>query len=286
MFRAMFTAARELREWVHEHRWALFLTTIAAYAQQHYDLYGPPAHLLVLPGLAVVTFLVFPLWGAVVHDSRDRVALLVSAVGAALAMAPALVWAYADGGREALKADPDFLVVGGALGLALVLFSAVRGGVSLSAWGLGKGDFAWWSRPVGVLLVLILVCIPIVAWIFPEFVAFYPRYKPGRTALLPLVQYQIAMALYMFCWEFFFRGYMLFGLARSIGPFAAILVQCYPFFILHHQKPEPEMASSWFGGLLMGWLCWRAGCMWPSFLLHSVLYTTMEVTAYVYRNGF
>ena len=54
---------------------------------------------------------------------------------------------------------------------------------------------------------------------------------------------------------------------------------------VHDNKPEPEMISSWFGGILMGWLCWRAKSCWPSFLLHWIMYATMEVSAFVLRYG-
>lgn len=294
----MFIAARDLSGWVRQHAWVLFLATVAAFPQLHYSAHGPPADLFLLPGLAVALFLVLPLWAATVHDTYvgpagdgarpgnppDRLALVASAIGMALAIAPTLVWAYAPGGTKQLKADPTMLVVGAGLGLGCVLFACVRGGMDLRAWGLGAGDHRWWRRPVGILLGLTLVCIPIVAWLFPEFVSFYPRYKAARAgSVSALVAYQVAMGLYMFSWEYLFRGFMLFGLARWTGPIAAILIQAYPFFLLHEGKPEPEFAISWFGGLLMGWLCWRAGCMWPSFLLHWVLYATMEVSAFTLR---
>ena len=276
-------AAREAWQWTRENGWMLFLATVAAYSQLHYDLYGPPAHLVILPGLAVATFFVLPLWAAIVHDVHDRVAHVLAGLAAAIAMAPALVWSYAPGGKDLLKADATPLAIGAIVGLALVLAAAARGRLSLPAWGLGKGDLQWWIRPVGLLLALIAIGVPLTALAFPEFVAFYPRYKPGRTDLVALLSYELAMGVYMLCWEFFFRGYMLFGLARTLGPVAAILVQAYPFFLLHHEKPEPELISSWFGGILMGWLCWRARCMWPSFLLHWVLYVTMELSAFVLR---
>lgn len=269
--------------WTRENGWVLFLATVAAYAQLHYDLYGPPAHVLVLPALAVSVFLVLPGWAAIVHDAVDRVAMGLAGLGVAFGMAPALVWAYAPGGRDALKADPSALVAGSLVGLAFVLAAAVRGRVSPSAWGLGLGEPRWWLRPVGLLLLLVAVGVPLVAIAFPEFVEFYPRWKAARTDPVALLQYELAMGVYMFCWEFFFRGFLLFGLARAIGPVAAILVQAFPFFLLHDQKPEAELVSSWFGGILMGWLCWRARCMWPSFLLHWPLYVAMEVSAFLLR---
>jgi membrane protease YdiL (CAAX protease family) len=285
MLRPMVDAIREFWGFCRQHGGMLFLATVAAYAQQHYDLYGPPAHLLLLPGLAVATFFAMPVWAAVLHDTRDRLAWALATVGLFAAMGPAMVWGYWPDGDRLLRLDARPMAWGAMAGAVLVMAGMARGRIAWSDWGLGAGDLAWWRRPVGLLLVMIFVGIPITVWLFPEFAQYYPRYKPARTDLGQLVAYELAMGVYMFCWEFFFRGYLLFGLARTLGPTASILVQAYPFFILHQAKPEPEMVSSWFGGILMGWLCWRAKSAWPSFLLHWVLYSTMEVTAFVVRNA-
>jgi membrane protease YdiL (CAAX protease family) len=284
MLRAMVDAIREFWGFCRQHAGMLFLATVAAYSQQHYDLYGPPAHLLILPGLAVATFFAMPVWAAVLHDCRDRLAWAFATLGLLAAMGPAMVWGYWPEGDRIFRADARPLAWGAMAGAVLVMAGMARGRVAWSEWGLGAGDLGWWRRPVGFLLTLIFVGIPITVWLFPEFAQYYPRYKPARTDLVQLVYYELAMGVYMFCWEFFFRGFMLFGLARTMGPVASIVIQAYPFFILHQNKPEPEMVSSWFGGILMGWLCWRAKSAWPSFLLHWVLYSTMEVTAFVVRN--
>ncbi len=274
---------RDLWALLREHREVLFLTTVASYSHLHYALYGPPAHLLVLPGLAVSVFFVLPLWASVWLDSRDVPARGLALVAAVAAMLPALQWGYVEGGAKALKADPLPLVVGAGVGAALVLLAMARGRVSLGEWGLGFGRVDWWGKPVGLLLAAIFVGIPIAVWLFPEFAAYYPRYRAARTDVVPLVQYQVSMGVYMFCWEFFFRGFMLFGVNRTLGAMPAILIQASPFFLLHDSKPEPELISSWFGGILMGWLCLRARSIWPSFLLHWVMYSTMEVSSFVAR---
>ncbi|MEZ4238958.1 MAG: CPBP family intramembrane glutamic endopeptidase [Myxococcota bacterium] len=283
MIRDTIAAARELAAWVREHAAPLFLTTVAAFPCLFYAAHGPPADLKILPSMAVSLFLVLPLWAVTVHDARDRASQLLAGAGLVLGLAPPLVWGYGPGGREYLKAHPDPMVIGAFLGLALTLAAVLRS-TDAKAWGLGTGDFRWWRQPVGLLLTMILVCIPIVAWIFPDFAEFYPRYKPARAGdPLALLEYQVAMGIYMFSWEYLFRGFVLFGCARYVGPVAAILIQAFPFFLLHDGKPEPEFAISWFGGILMGWLCWRARCMWPSFLLHWILYATMEVSAFGLR---
>jgi membrane protease YdiL (CAAX protease family) len=268
---------------LREHRAVLWITTVAAWSHMHYLIHGPPAHLLVLPGLAFAVFFVVPLFATVWHDSRDQAARALATVAAGFALWPALIWGHADNGRQLLKADASPAVIGAGVGTALVLMAMARGGVKPGDWGLSAGDLGWWWKPVGGLLLLIVVGMPVVCWLFPEFAAYYPRYKPGRTDLVALLQYQLAMGAYMFCWEFFFRGFMLFGLRKPLGDLSANLLQASPFFLLHHAKPEAELISSWFGGLLMGWLCLKARCMWPSFLLHWVLYSSMELNAYWVR---
>ena len=274
---------RDLWALLWEHRAVLFLTTVASYSQLHYDRYGPPAHLLILPALAVSVFFALPLWCSVWLDTKDIAARGLALVAAIVAMLPALQWAYVDGGNKALRADPLPLVVGAGVGAALVVLAMAKGEVSGREWGLTFGRVGWWGKPVGLLLVAVFIGIPVVVWWFPEFAAYYPRYRPGRVAVLPLLQYQLSMGVYMFCWEFFFRGFLLFGVNRSLGAMPAILIQASPFFLLHDGKPEPEFIASWFGGILMGWLCLRAQSIWPSFLLHWVLYSTMEVSSFIAR---
>lgn len=282
----MTAAIRELWAWMGENRGVLALATVAAYSQLHYAKHGMPPKLLILPSIAVLVFLVIPLASAVAHDARSAGVRWI-AIGAGLAaLAPMVAWGH--GGRKALAINAPTLLVAPAAGLLLVLLLVGwRSRFDFASWGLGLGDVRWWTRPVGWLLALIVIGIPIVAVSFPEFVSYYPRYKPSRVQpdVLALLKYQLAIGIYMFSWEFLFRGFMLFGLARYTGPVAAILLQAYPFFLLHDIKPEPELIASWFGGILVGWLSWRAKSMWPSFLLHWVQYSAMEISAFVVRHG-
>ena len=282
----MMAAARELIAWLGEHRAVLGLATVAAYPQLHYAVHGPPAHVVVLPALSILVFLVIPWSAAVLHDlpaQRGRSPKALAAAAGLVALAAAIAWGH--GARRAILHAPDPLVLAAVVSLLLVL-AASRRGFDPSAWGLGPGEIRWWSRPVLVVLVVLAVAIPVTVALFPEFASFYPRYRPARVQAdaIALVQYQLAMGVYMFCWEFFFRGFMLFGLARYTGPVAAILLQAFPFFVLHHAKPEPELISSWFGGVVVGWLAWRAKSVWPTFLLHWAMYATMEISAFVTRH--
>jgi uncharacterized protein len=71
----------------------------------------------------------------------------------------------------------------------------------------------------------------------------------------------------LFGWEFLFRGWLLFGLARKFGP-EAIWLQAVPFAIAHIGKPEVETLSTIFGGFLFGWIAWRTRSFFYPLLLH------------------
>ena len=46
---------------------------------------------------------------------------------------------------------------------------------------------------------------------------------------------------------------LLHAIRRHFSDPAAIIIQDFPYFLLHAVKPEAELWSSWPGGLLMGW---------------------------------
>lgn len=83
--------------------------------------------------------------------------------------------------------------------------------------------------------------------------------------------HETVMGMYMFAWEWFFRGYMLFGLRKIMPTWAAAIVQMIPFFILHIGKPTGEFFSSIAGGLILVPIALRYRSFVPCFLAHYVL---------------
>lgn len=74
-------------------------------------------------------------------------------------------------------------------------------------------------------------------------------------------------ALDLFGWEFVFRGFILFGLARVAGP-NAIFLQAVPFALAHMGKPELETMSTIFGGAGYGFVAWRTRSFVYPWLIH------------------
>ncbi len=81
-------------------------------------------------------------------------------------------------------------------------------------------------------------------------------------------------------WEFFFRGWLLFGYAREFGDHA-LWLQAVPFAIAHIGKPEVETLSTIFGGFLFGVVAWRTKSFLYPFLIHWFVFTfTVFVAGY------
>jgi membrane protease YdiL (CAAX protease family) len=114
---------------------------------------------------------------------------------------------------------------------------------------------------------------------FPEYSGFfatYPRTNPYVTVPMAMVFAEVSYGMYLFCWEFFFRGYLLFGLARSIS-WPAVFVQAVAFGLLHIGKPTIEVASSFAAGIILGVLALRAKSFLPCFVLHWAASVTFDL---------
>jgi membrane protease YdiL (CAAX protease family) len=78
--------------------------------------------------------------------------------------------------------------------------------------------------------------------------------------------------------EFMIRGFLLFALVRTIGPIG-VLVATLPFVFSHLGKPEVELFSTLFGGLVYGWLVWRTGSIVWSAAAHIYIVTLLLVAS-------
>ena len=113
---------------------------------------------------------------------------------------------------------------------------------------------------------------------------YHPMFHP-RFGAVALIYYESVMGCYLFCWEFFFRGFLLFGLARfrRIGTWGAIVLQAVPFTLLHWSlvsyasKPPAEIASAFVGGILLGVLAMRTRTFYYGFLIHWSIAATLDV---------
>jgi len=136
-----------------------------------------------------------------------------------------------------------------------------------SEYGFRIGDYKFGLKSS---LLFLVVMIPVI-WIASGSESFARAYPQGgpfvRENIEVLLYYEMFVGFYMLAWEFFWRGYMLFGLKEKFG-YYAIFIQMIPFFILHRGKPEIETFASIFAGLILGVQAWRANSFIYCFLVH------------------
>jgi uncharacterized protein len=146
---------------------------------------------------------------------------------------------------------------------------------SLAEFGFTLGRADIWGK---YLLVFLIVFVPVaaIASRLPEFQRFYPRYIWARQDHLLIIPSIIGWCCYFLAWEFFFRGFLLFGLGRRLGPIA-IFIQMVPFTMAHFPKPELESLSAIIAGIALGIMAWRSRSFVGTWLLHWLSATAMDL---------
>jgi membrane protease YdiL (CAAX protease family) len=105
----------------------------------------------------------------------------------------------------------------------------------------------------------------------PEFRAFYPspQFPPARQHAIGLAfLWLLHHGPQLFATEFCFRGFLLFPLARRLGPARAIAALTAPYVALHAAKPPLELVEALWAGIAFSFVAWRTGSFLPAFLAH------------------
>lgn len=138
-------------------------------------------------------------------------------------------------------------------------------------YGLGAGN-------VKSGLKLLAICIPIILAVLyfgtdaPDVKSEYPLAKSLHQHREMIIWYHLAyVALYYVAWEFFFRGFLLFGLKDRFGVFNAILIQTVSSCLIHLGKPAGETIGAIFVGILFGIFAYRTRSIWYVFILHIIM---------------
>lgn len=126
-------------------------------------------------------------------------------------------------------------------------------------YGFQWGDWRAGLALTGIVAALAAPLLWLIARSDPAMLRYYAQ------------QWSAAAPVYVFLdligWEFFFRGFLLFGYARKFGSHA-LWLQAVPFAMAHLSKPAVETYSTIFGGFLFGLVAWRTKSFVYPFLIH------------------
>lgn len=96
----------------------------------------------------------------------------------------------------------------------------------------------------------------------------------GRTLLV----WELIYFVQFFGLEFFFRGFLVHSLKRSLGLYS-IFVMTVPYCMIHFGKPPAETFSAIAAGIFLGWLGYRNGSIWLGLALHCTVAFSMDIFA-------
>ena len=129
---------------------------------------------------------------------------------------------------------------------------------NIKDYGVTLGD---WKKGLLITFVAMVIMLPIL-WLVvtnnPDMQTYYKDQLKG----LPW-----NTMVDLFGWEFFFRGFLLFGYAKKFGS-DAIWLQAVPFALAHLGKPWVETLSTIFGGYAFGWIAYRTRSFVYPYLIH------------------
>jgi len=149
----------------------------------------------------------------------------------------------------------------------------------LKSYGLSFGE-----KKTGIIytVISILIFIPIIYFVTKSsnFSQYFPLMQNAKYDIYVFLIYEIFLILFVFSWEFIFRGFILFGLEKKFG-FYAIFIQLIPYVLLHSGKPLLETFASIFGGLFLGYLAIRTRSILYGFIIHILILVSLDIIAFI-----
>jgi len=129
----------------------------------------------------------------------------------------------------------------------------------------------------GLVLLVVLPCVG-VASTTESFQKAYPFYRRAGESWSSLMLWEGSYACQFFAVEFLFRGVLLFGAVRVLGPWA-IPAMVVPYMMIHFGKPFPECVGAIFAGSALGLLALRTRSLSSGVLVHVTVALSMDLLA-------
>ncbi len=150
-------------------------------------------------------------------------------------------------------------------------------------------DYGWrirgTARHIPLYLLMLAVVLPFVvmASATPGFLHRYPFYAGTSESLTQFFAWELAYGFQFVVLEFFFRGFMVFTLARYIGAYA-VFAMVVPYTMIHFSKPALEATGAIIAGTVLGTLALRTRSILGGICIHIAVAWSMDLMA-LWRKG-
>lgn len=186
-----------------------------------------------------------------------------------------------------LAQDPTMLKFGARLywaGFKSISYVAIPVWLIVKVWKESPRDYGFrWHHSKGTyalyaVMILGAMVLAAIASGFPAFVQKYPLFKLANTGPSFFWPWELAYGFQFACLEFFFRGVILFILAKRFG-YLAIFIGILPYSMIHFTKPVLETLASIVGGIALGTLSLRTRSIYGGILAHCMIAWCMDICA-------
>jgi membrane protease YdiL (CAAX protease family) len=154
------------------------------------------------------------------------------------------------------------------------------GGSALAAWLLLPFDFAelgltlaippsTWLWVGGASVAIVIGCIATAHK--PENFEVYPEMRVPRWGIGPVAANLVSCSLYMFAYEFLFRGFLLFACLAAMPAAFAIAVNIALYVLAQVPKGPREALGSIPLGVVLCLSAIDTGAIWAAFLIHVIM---------------
>ncbi|MFH1037793.1 MAG: CPBP family glutamic-type intramembrane protease [PVC group bacterium] len=148
-------------------------------------------------------------------------------------------------------------------------------------WQVGDRKAGWLSLTWGVPLVLAMAWLssgqPAFRDQYPLFISRLDDFPLKGQNITVFILYEFTYIFYYIGWEFFFRGFVLFGLQGRLGVIGALLFQAVISTLLHASKPLPELIAAFPGGVIFGLVVLRCRSLRSVIFAHWLLGFSLDL---------
>ncbi len=137
----------------------------------------------------------------------------------------------------------------------------------LKTYGLRAGDYKSGLKAVAFSLPVVLVA----SWLPSRQLDFeqeYSAFMDNPLSFKTFTIYAAAFFIYYLAFEFFFRGFLLYGLKPAVGSLNSLLIQTIPCCLVHVGKPLNEVLAAIVASLIFGYLALRTESVWYGIIIH------------------
>ena len=119
----------------------------------------------------------------------------------------------------------------------------------------------------------------------PKHHEHYPQIRKAEWSKGLLAKHLGGWALYLFGYEFLFRGILLFASVPILGVWGAIMLNVSLYSVTHLPKGAGETFGAIPLGLLLSWITLRTGNIWVAFFVHLNLASSNAIFSLKHHPG-